>query len=109
MKAKFSLLAAACFVALAPALLAVDATTKTADKKDAAKVEQKKTAPDKKVKEPEKKTIMLTGSNLPQTVTQVGRITDSALPVTVLSHDDLEKTGENNLGAALRKSMPAFH
>jgi hypothetical protein len=109
MKAKFSLLAAACIVGLAPALLAVDATTKTADKKDAAKVETTKAAPDKKATEPARKTVMLTGSNLPQTVTQVGRITDSAQPVTVLSHDDLERTGENNLGAALRKSMPAFH
>ena len=109
MKAKLSLLAAVCLLAAAPALNAADDQVKPADKKVQAKSEPAKCQCEKKAKEPEKKTVMLTGSNIPQQVTQVGRITDSADPLVVVSHDDLEKTGEMNLAAALRKSTPSIH
>ena len=116
MKAKLSLLAAACLFALAPALTAADGKDKSADKKDAAKCEHCKDACKCETgkcqcncQEPEKKTVMLTGSHIPQQVTEVGRITDSAMPVTVITQDDLSRTGEVNLAAALRKSVPAIH
>jgi hypothetical protein len=99
--------------------MADDAQPKPADKKDAPKCtcgngdkcqcNAGKCQCDHKAKEPEKKTVMLTGSNLPQQVTKVGSITDSAQPVKVISHDDLEKTGEMNLANALRKNVPAIH
>jgi len=112
MKAKLSLLAAACLMALAPALIAAGDQTKPAEKKDAAKCEHCKDGCKCEAgqcacdKDSGKKTVMLTGSHLPQTVTKLGRITDSAQPVTVISHDDLAQTGEINLAAALRKAVP---
>jgi hypothetical protein len=109
MKAKLSLLAAACLFAIGPALTAADDQAKPADKKDPAKTENGKCQCDQKAKQPEKKTVMLTGSNIPQTVTQTGRITNGAEPLTTLSHEDLENTGEMNLAGALRKAVPSIH
>jgi hypothetical protein len=109
MNAKLSLLAAACLLAMAPALTAADDPVKSADTKETAKGEKGKCQCDKKAKEPEKKAVLLTGSNIPQKVTQVGRITDSAQPLSVISHDDLERTGEINLASALRKTSPNIH
>jgi hypothetical protein len=105
MKTKSGLLAAAFFLAAIPVLVAADKPTRADDKpavKPAAKAEPAKD-------DSGWKTVLLTGSYLPQKVTKVGRITDSAQNVTVITHDDLEKSGENNLAAALRKIVPAIH
>lgn len=116
MKTKLSLLFAAVAFALVPAIHAAD--QKPADKKDpsapccehckdACKCEAGKCTCDEK--KPEKKMVMLTGSRLPQEVTRVGRITDSMHPVTVLSREDLDSTGEADLARALRKLVPQMH
>lgn len=113
MKNKLSLLFAVAALALAPAIHAADKPQ--SDKKgpakqtcehckDACKCEAGKCACDDK--QPEKKTVMLTGSHLPQTVTKVGHITDSALPLTVLTREQLELSGASDVGSALRKLVP---
>ncbi len=52
--------------------------------------------------------VQLTGSHLPQRVTKVGRITDSASPVAVYSRADLEATGATDLKSALRALSPSI-
>ena len=111
MKTKISTLLAAALIALVPALTAAD-KAKPADKKDtkccehckdACKCETGKCSCDSKEKK-----MVLTGSLLPQSVTKVGRITDSAQPLSVYSRQDLEDTGETDVASALRKLSPAI-
>ncbi|MBA4135716.1 MAG: hypothetical protein C0518_00205 [Opitutus sp.] len=108
MKKTLTTLLATAALVLAPALFAAD-NAKPADKKDEkcctdckdCKCEKGKCACDKKEKK-----VMLTGSHLPQTVTKVGRITDSIQPVSVYTSEDLLATGETDIASALRKLSP---
>lgn len=54
------------------------------------------------------KLVMLTGSRIPQRITQYGRITDGIHPVSVYSREDLESTGANDTAEALRRLSPAL-
>ncbi|HVU16285.1 MAG TPA: hypothetical protein VHD32_05150 [Candidatus Didemnitutus sp.] len=98
-------------VLAAAGLLGLTATAFAAAETPAKPAEKTAPAPAKpeKAEKTETKTVMLTGSNLPQKVTKVGRITDSAQPVTVITHDDLEKSGAISVSDALRKMVPAIH
>lgn len=86
-----------------------------ADKKDAPKHEKcvdAKNCKDCKCEECAKnakpKMVVLTGSHLPQRLTMMGRITDGASPVTVLTREDIENSGAMNLADALRKAVPSI-
>ena len=120
MKTKFSTLLAVLALTIGPAAFAADKDAKPADKKDTPKQEKctdckdckecKCKAGECKCDDTEKpKTVMLTGSHIPQRVTRIGRITDGISPVIVLTSADLEATGETDLAAALRKAVPSFH
>ncbi len=95
---------------------AVFAADKPADKKDAPKGEkcacckEGKECKDKDCKcekcAEKPKLVTLTGSHLPQKITKLGRITDGASPVTVLTREDLLATGETDLASALRHASP---
>lgn len=107
MKKTLTTLLATAVLALVPAMFAAD-NDKPADKKkccesckDACKCEAGKCACDSKEKK-----VMLTGSHIPQTVTKLGRITDSMNPVSVYSREDLLQTGETDVASALRKLSP---
>lgn len=105
MKTKSGLLAAALFLAALPALVAADQPAK-ADVKNEPKAAAKADATKGAASE---KTMLLTGSNIPQKVTKDGRSIEGAQPLTVITHDDLEKSGQNNLAMALRKMVPQIH
>lgn len=111
MKKTLTTLLATAVIALVPALFAAD-NAKPAEKKDEkccsdckdCKCEKGKCTCDKKEKK-----MTLTGSHIPQTVTKVGRITDSMQPVSVYSREDLLETGETDLASALRKLSPRVY
>ncbi len=84
----------------AAALLPGPAAFATAPKPAEKPAEKQPAATERKVK--------LTGSHLPQRVTKVGRITDSASPVSVYSRADLEATGATDLKSALRALSPSI-
>jgi outer membrane cobalamin receptor len=88
-------------VLLAAAALLPGATAFATEPKPTEKpAEKKPAATEQKVK--------LTGSHLPQRVTKVGRITDSASPVAVYSRADIEATGATDLKSALRALSPSI-
>ena len=91
---------------------AVFAADKPADKKDekcpackdGKECKEKDCKCEKCAEKP--KLVMLTGSHIPQKITKLGRITDGASPVTVLTREDLLATGETDLASALRHASP---
>jgi hypothetical protein len=114
MKKTLTTFLATAVIALVPALFAAD-NAKPADKKEAKSCTDCKDCKECKCEkgkctcEPKEKKVRLTGSHLPQTVTKLGRITDSVQPVSVFTREDLENTGETDIAAALRKLSPAIH
>lgn len=92
MKQLLALLAAAAFTCSAALATETKPAEKPAEKKPAASETK----------------VTLTGSHLPQRVTKVGPITDSASPVAVYSRAQLEATGANDLKAALRALSPSI-
>lgn len=120
MKAKLTVLFAAAALVLAPAVFA-DSKPQAPEKKDAApicaackdgcKCEAGQCKCEKKPKEEKPKKdgrVMLTGSHLPQKVTRVGLITDGMHPVTVITADDLARTGHGDVAGALRHLVPGM-
>ena len=115
MKTRFPTLLAVLALTLGPAVMAADQDKKPAEKKDPPKDEKccadckdcKGKADDCKCEKP--KVVMLTGSHIPQRVTRYGRITDGISPVTVISREELQATGEVDLARALHKLVPSIH
>lgn len=120
MNVKFTALFAAAALVLAPAVFA-DSKPQAPEKKDAAptceackdgckcEAGQCKCEKKPKAEKPKKdERVVLTGSRIPQKVTRVGLVTDGMHPVTVITADDLARTGQGDVAGALRHLVPAL-